>query len=84
MLILSIFRPGYKKRIPGQGMPLMSNPDKFGDMIVEFDVEYPQTLTSDQKLYIKEALVNTQTSKKPSSQANNQTRKKQNESEDDD
>lgn len=66
-------RPGFKKRIPGQGMPLMSNPDKFGDMIIEFDVEYPNALNSDQKLYIKEALVNHHNNKK---QQQNQNRKK--------
>lgn len=42
----------------------MSNPDKFGDMIIEFDVEYPHGLNSDQKLYIKEALVFNQNNKK--------------------
>ena len=50
--------------MPGQGMPLMSDPEKYGDLIIEFDVEYPQGLSSDQKLYIKEALVNNQHSKK--------------------
>jgi len=53
-----LFRPGYKKRIPGQGMPLMKDPEKYGDLIIEFDVEYPQRLNPDQKLYIKEALIN--------------------------
>jgi len=45
-------------------MPLMSNPDKYGDMIIEFDVEYPTGLNSDQKLYIKEALINNHNNKK--------------------
>lgn len=58
-------RPGYKRRIPGQGMPLMSNPEKYGDLIIEFDVEYPNSLNSDQKLYIKEALINNPPTKKP-------------------
>ncbi len=65
------FRPGFKKRIPGQGMPLMSNPDKYGDMIIEFDVEYPTGLDSDQKSYIKEALVNNQNTKKQQHQQQN-------------
>ncbi len=50
-------RPGYKKRLPGQGMPLMKDPEKYGDLIIEFDIQYPRGLTSDQKLYIKEALI---------------------------
>ncbi|CAF1082563.1 unnamed protein product [Adineta steineri] len=71
--INEIVKPGYKKRIPGQGMPIMTNPDKFGDMIIEFDVEYPNGLNSDQKLYIKEALINNQPIKK---HQQNQQRKK--------
>jgi DnaJ-class molecular chaperone len=65
-------RPGYKKRIPGQGMPVMTNPDKYGDLIIEFDVEYPHGLNSDQKLYIREALINN----KKQHQQQNQNRKK--------
>jgi DnaJ-class molecular chaperone len=38
-------------------MPLMKDPDKYGDLIIEFDIQYPRGLTSDQKLYIKEALI---------------------------
>jgi len=71
----TFFRPGFKKRIPGQGMPLMSNPDKYGDMIIEFDVDYPNALNSDQKLFIKEALINNQNNKKQN-QHQNQNRKK--------
>lgn len=40
-------------------MPLMNDPDKYGDLFIEFEVEYPQKLNRDQKLYIKEALINT-------------------------
>jgi DnaJ-class molecular chaperone len=56
-------------------MPLMSNPDKYGDMIIEFDVDYPNALNSDQKLFIKEALINNQNNKKQN-QHQNQNRKK--------
>jgi len=35
----------------------MKDPEKYGDLIIEFDVEYPQKLNRDQKLYIKEALI---------------------------
>lgn len=71
-----LFRPGFKKRIPGQGMPLMSNPDKYGDMIIEFEVEYPSALNSEQKFLIKEALVNPTISKKQPNHQQNQNRKK--------
>ncbi len=42
----------------------MSNPDKYGDMIIEFDVDYPNALNSEQKSWIKEALINIQNNKK--------------------
>ncbi|CAF0816804.1 unnamed protein product [Rotaria sp. Silwood1] len=62
--INEIVRPGYKKRIPDHGMPLMTDSDKYGDLIIEFDVIYPYGLNPDQKLYIKEALINNQNNKK--------------------
>ncbi|UJR28275.1 hypothetical protein I4U23_009525 [Adineta vaga] len=80
--INEIVRPGYKKRIPSQGMPLMSNPDKYGDLIIEFDVEYPQKLNSDQKLYIREALIHNPNDKKQHQQQQNQHRRKNNTFED--
>lgn len=55
--INELVQPGYQKRIPHHGMPLMSNPEKFGDLIIEFEIEYPRTLTSWQKSLIKRALV---------------------------
>lgn len=54
----------------------MNDPERFGDLIVEFDVEYPNALNSDQKLYIKEALINTPNPKKHHQQAHHQNRKK--------
>ena len=53
-----IVQPGYQKCIPGHGMPLMDNPEKFGDLIVVFDVEYPKKLTTGQRSLIRQALVN--------------------------
>jgi DnaJ-class molecular chaperone len=50
-------RPGFIRIIPGEGMPLVDNPDKKGDLTVEFDIEFPKSLTSDSKDLIKRALV---------------------------
>ena len=55
----------------------MTDPERFGDLIIEFDVEYPNALNSDQKLYIKEALINNQNPKKHHQQQHHhQNRKK--------
>ena len=53
----------------------MSNPEKYGDLIIEFDVEYPNSLNSDQKLYIKEALISNPPTKKAHHQHNQQKKK---------
>ncbi|CAF1558268.1 unnamed protein product [Rotaria magnacalcarata] len=74
--INDIVRPGYKKRIPGHGMPLMTDPDKYGDIIIDFDVEYPIGLSPDQKLFIKEALINNLNNKKQQQQHANHFKKK--------
>ena len=69
-----IVSPGYRKRIPNQGMPLMRNPDTYGDLLIEFDIEYPSTLNADQKSLIKEALLGEQNGKRQSLQ--NQSRRR--------
>jgi DnaJ-class molecular chaperone len=55
-------------------MPLMNNPDNYGDLLIEFDVEYPLTLNADQKMLIKEALLAEPNGRKQSLQ--NQLRRK--------
>ena len=52
----------------------MSNPDNYGDLLIEFDVEYPLTLNADQKILIKEALLSEPNGRKQSLQ--NQLRRK--------
>jgi DnaJ-class molecular chaperone len=38
-------------------MPLFKNPSKFGNLFILFKVKFPQNLTSDQKLLVKETLM---------------------------
>ncbi len=49
----------------------MKDPEKYGNLIIEFDVEYPHRLNSEQKLFIKEALINNKR------QLHNQNKKKE-------
>ena len=52
------FRPGYTKVVPGEGMPLSADPQKKGDLVIEFDIEFPTSLTPDRKDLIKKSLLN--------------------------
>ncbi|XP_008414307.1 dnaJ homolog subfamily B member 1-like [Poecilia reticulata] len=39
-----VVKPGMKKRITGEGLPLSKCPDKRGDMILDFSVKFPEKL----------------------------------------
>ncbi|XDV16728.1 hypothetical protein PO909_016306, partial [Leuciscus waleckii] len=41
-----IFRPGMKRRVTGEGLPLPKSPDRRGDLIVEYEVKFPERLKS--------------------------------------
>ncbi|KAG8441280.1 hypothetical protein GDO86_006855 [Hymenochirus boettgeri] len=40
-----IIRPGTKRRITGEGLPFPKFPDQRGDLIVDFDIRFPERLT---------------------------------------
>lgn len=48
-----VIKPGMKKRIVGEGLPLSKYPEKRGDMVLEFSVKFPDKLGSS----TREALV---------------------------
>eukprot|EP00005_Dracoamoeba_jomungandri_P005278 CAMPEP_0174250348 /NCGR_PEP_ID=MMETSP0439-20130205/546_1 /TAXON_ID=0 /ORGANISM="Stereomyxa ramosa, Strain Chinc5" /LENGTH=343 /DNA_ID=CAMNT_0015330385 /DNA_START=23 /DNA_END=1054 /DNA_ORIENTATION=+ len=50
-----VISPGYKKYIRGQGMPDQKNPNRRGDIIVNFNIVFPQRLSESQKRLIKQA-----------------------------
>lgn len=55
--INDIIKPGYKKVVPKEGMPVSTDPTQRGDLIIEFDIEFPQTLTPEKKELVKSALL---------------------------
>lgn len=55
--INDIVKPGYTKRVPGEGMPITQGQEDKGDLVIEFDIEFPQTLTPEKKDLIRKALL---------------------------
>jgi len=47
--------PGDILCVPGQGMPIKGKPDQFGELIIQFEVKFPDKITEEQKRLIKEA-----------------------------
>jgi len=52
----SPLQPGDKRTIQGEGLPLPKIPTKRGDLIVEFDIEFPKTLSGSQKELLRNIL----------------------------
>jgi chaperone protein DnaJ len=46
--------PGDVLCVPNQGMPVRGKVETFGDLVVQFDVKFPDKVTEDQKKAIKE------------------------------
>nr|WHM27978.1 heat shock protein 40 [Tapes dorsatus] len=55
--INDIIKPGYRKCVPKEGMPLSADPTQKGDLIIEFDIEFPTSLTPEKKDLVKAALL---------------------------
>ncbi|XP_014861089.1 dnaJ homolog subfamily B member 4 isoform X2 [Poecilia latipinna] len=56
MKITDVIKPGMRKIVAGQGLPLPKNPDQRGDLVVEFDVNFPETLPGNAKDVLKRHL----------------------------
>ncbi|OTF78836.1 DnaJ molecular chaperone-like protein [Euroglyphus maynei] len=51
-----VITPQTIRRISGRGLPYPKEPSKRGDLIVKFDIQFPTSLTNDQKRAIAELL----------------------------
>jgi len=52
----AVISPGTVKRLPGYGLPLPKEPAKRGDIVVSFDVLFPQNLTASKKELLYDVL----------------------------
>lgn len=48
--------PGEVKCVKGKGMPVHKQPGKFGDLVIEFNVTFPESLTEEQIAKLKACL----------------------------
>jgi len=48
VLIRDVIKPGYEKRITGSGMPLPKYPGHYGDIVVKFDIQWPDRIESEE------------------------------------
>ncbi|RXN04189.1 dnaJ -like protein [Labeo rohita] len=44
-----IIRPGMKRRVSGEGLPIPKSPDRRGDLVVEYEVRFPERLSQSAK-----------------------------------
>lgn len=51
-----VVKPGMKKRIAGEGLPLSKFPEKRGDMILDFTVKFPDKLGQSTRDALKQVL----------------------------
>ena len=55
--INDIVHPKYTKTVLGEGMPMSKRPGQRGNLIVEFDIQFPDKLTPEKKQLIRQALL---------------------------
>ncbi|KAM9846389.1 dnaJ homolog subfamily B member 13 [Aulostomus maculatus] len=54
--INEIVHPTYTKVVTGEGMPLSQDPSQRGDLVIAFDIQFPEKLSSERRHLIKQAL----------------------------
>ena len=54
----SVIRPTTVRRIPGRGLPHPKDPSRKGDMLVGFDVQFPEAVNNHTKDILRNALPN--------------------------
>ncbi|XP_066517168.1 dnaJ homolog subfamily B member 1b [Hoplias malabaricus] len=54
--VSDIVRPGMKRRITGEGLPFPKTPERRGDLVVEFQVKFPERLSQEARDTIAQVL----------------------------
>lgn len=56
LTIADVIKPTTEKRLTGDGLPIAKQPTNRGDIVVKFDIKFPDTLTILQKETIASTL----------------------------
>ena len=51
-----VIKPGDKKIIPGKGMPFYQTPYRYGNLVLEFKIDIPKTITKSQLAILRKNL----------------------------
>ncbi|OXB54635.1 hypothetical protein ASZ78_002389 [Callipepla squamata] len=55
--INDVVHPTYCKVVPGEGMPLLQDPRRRGNLLIRFNICFPKSLTPDKKVLLRSALL---------------------------
>ncbi|KAM4643868.1 dnaJ homolog subfamily B member 1 isoform 1-T1 [Amazona ochrocephala] len=56
MVFQDILKPGVKRRIPGEGLPLPRAPEQRGDLVIEFEVRFPDRIPAPARSLLEQIL----------------------------
>lgn len=51
-----VIRPGMRRKVPGEGLPLPKTPEKRGDLVIEFEVIFPERIPISSRTILEQVL----------------------------
>ncbi|KAH0512464.1 DnaJ-like protein subfamily B member 1 [Microtus ochrogaster] len=51
-----VIRPGMRGKVPGEGLPLPKTPEKHGDLVIEFEVIFPERIPLTSRTVLEQVL----------------------------